>query len=94
MLFTPEKLSSSKVKKLAFCKGVSAWFLSKNRPFWYMIFLSKQSKKEIYFNILDSKESFFDLKSETLPKSKKLAFSKGLVHGFCQKIDLFLICFF
>ena len=56
--------------------------------------MSKQSKKETYFDILDSKESFFDLKSETLVKPKKSAFCKGLVHGFIQKIGLFLVCFF
>ena len=68
MLFTPEKLSSSKVKKRTFCKGLSTWFLAKIRPSSYMFFLSKQSKKETFFDILDSKERFLVLKSETLAK--------------------------
>ena len=59
-----------------------------------MFFLSKQSKKETYFDILDSKECFLDLKGETLVKSKNRHFAKGLVHGFFQKIDLFPDMFF
>ena len=55
-------------KRRTFCKGVSTWFLAKIRPSSYMFFLSKQSKKETYFDKLDSKECFLDLKSETLAK--------------------------
>ena len=42
-------------KKSTFCKGVSPWFLSKNRPFSYMFFLSKKRQKETFFDILDRK---------------------------------------
>ena len=59
-------------KKSTFSKGVSPWFLAKIRPSSYMFFLSKQSKKQTYFDILDSKESFFDLKGEVLKNSKKI----------------------
>ena len=41
-------------------------------------FLSKQSKKQTYFDILDSKECFFDLKSEVLKNSKKWTFCQGV----------------
>ena len=44
-----------KSKKSPFCKGVSPWFLSKNRPFSDMFFLSKESQKETFFDILDRK---------------------------------------
>ena len=53
----------AKSKKSTFCKGVSSWFLSKNRPFSYMLFYSKKSQKETFFYILDRKYSFLDLKS-------------------------------
>ena len=57
MLFRPEKLSSSKVKKKStLCKGVSPCFSSKNRPFSHMFFLSKKSQKETFFDILDRKK--------------------------------------
>ena len=86
----------AKSKKSPFCKEVSPWFLSKNWPFSHIFFFwPKKSQKETFFHILDRKECFLDLKSEVLKNSKKnWHFAKGLVHGFCQKIDLFLICFF
>ena len=87
------KFSQSR-KKSTFCKGVSPWFLSKNRPFSHFFFLTKKSQKEILFHILDRKECFLDLKSEVLKNLKKWTFCRGLVHGFCQKINLSLICFF
>ena len=72
-------------KKSTFSKGVSTWFLAKIRPSSYMFFLSKQSKKETYFDKLDSKECFLDLKSETLAKSKKSLFCKGVSPWFLSK---------
>ena len=62
------KFSQSR-KKATFCKGVSSWFLTKNRRFSYMFFcLRKKGQKETYFHILGSKECFLDLKSEVLAK--------------------------
>ena len=44
-------------KKWTVCKGVSPWFLSKNRPFSHMFcFLDKKRQKQTLFDILDSKE--------------------------------------
>ena len=94
MLFTPEKLSSSKVKKRTFCKGLSTWFLAKIRPSSYIFVLSKQSKKETFFDILDSKERFLVLKSDTLAKSKKSAFCKGVSPWFLSKNRPFSYMFF
>ena len=68
-------------------------FLKKS-TFSSSVLLSKESKKETFFDILDSKECFLDLKSEVLAMSKNRYFAKGLVHGFCQKIDLFPIFLF
>ena len=71
-------------------------FVKKSTFFSYLFFFffSKKSQKETFFDILDSKKCFLDLKSEVLENSKNRNFAKGFVHGFCQKIDLFLICFF
>ena len=68
MLFTPEKLISSKVKKMYILQR--GWYMvfAKIRPSYMFFFVSKQSKKETFFDILDSKECFLDLKSETLAK--------------------------
>ena len=65
-------------------------FLKKS-TFSLSVLLSKESQKETFFDQLDSKECFLDLKSEV---EKNRHFAKGLVHGFCQKIDLFPICYF
>ena len=46
------------------------------------------------FNIMDRKEYSLDQKSEVSKSSEKSSFSKGLVHGFCQKIELFTMCAF
>ena len=86
------KFSQSRIKS-TFCKGVSPWFLSQNRPFSHMFFLSKKSQKETFFDILDRKECFLDHKRKVLKNSKTQHFAKGLVHGFCQKNDLFLTVF-
>ena len=59
-------------KKSTFCKGVSPWFLSKNRPFSHFFFWPKKGKKKTFFDILDRKECFLDLKSEVLKNSKKI----------------------
>ena len=83
-----------KSKKSTFCKGFSPWFLSKNRPFSHMFFLSKKSQKETFFHILDRKEWFLDHKRKVLKNSKKSTFSNGVTPWFLSKTDLFLICFF
>ena len=62
----------AKSKKSTFCKGVSLWFLSKNRPFSYKIFLEQKRKKETFFNILNRKECFLDHKRKVLKNSIKI----------------------
>ena len=39
--------------------------------------------------MLEEKKACFDHKNNKLKKSKNWNFSKGLVHGFGQKLDLF-----
>ena len=81
-------------KKLTFCKGVSPWFLSKIRPFSHMYFWSKKGQKETFFDILNSKECFLDLKREILKTSKKSTFSKGVRPWFLSKKTTFLLYIF
>ena len=83
-----------KSRKSTFCKGVSPWFLSKNRPFSYMFFLSKKSQKQTLFDILDTKEWFLDLKNEVLTKSRKSTFCKGVSPWFLSKNPPFSYVFF
>ena len=46
-------------------------FLQKS-TFSSSVLLSKESQKETFFDQLDSKECFLDVKSEVLTKSKKI----------------------
>ena len=85
----------TKSRKSPFCEGVSPWFLSKNRPFSYIFFiLSKKSKKQTVFDILDRKECFLDLKSEVLRNWKKSKCCKGVSPWFLSKNRPFFHMFF
>ena len=83
-----------KSKKSTFWNGVSPWFLSKNWPVFHIFFFNKERQEETFFDILDRKECFLDHKKKFLDTLKNRHFAKGLVYGFFQKIDLFLIFFF
>ena len=67
-------------------------FLKKSN-FSSSVLLSKESKKETFFDILDSKECFLDLKSEVLKNSKKSAFCKRVSMVFVKKSTFFLYVF-
>ena len=50
---------------------------------------------KVVFEDLGRKEAFLDQKKHQLGKPPKLAFFlKGLVDGFCQKMEIFLIVSF
>ena len=50
---------------------------------------------KVFFEGLGRKEAFLDQKKHQLGKPPKLAFFlKGLVDGFCQKMEIFLIVSF
>ena len=59
-----------------------------------MFFLSKKSQKQTVFDILDRKESFLDLKSKVLKKSRKSTFCKGVSPWFLSKNRSFSNTFF
>ena len=81
-------------KKWTFFKEVSPWILSKNRTFSYPCFSQKLCPKRSFLDILNRKQSFLDQKIKVLTRAKRWTFLKGLVHGLCPKIELFLICLF
>ena len=78
-----------KSEKSTFSKGVSSWFLWKNRMFSHWYFLGKLSQKRFFFDILDGRECFLDQKSEIFKKSEKSKFSKGVGPCFFSKIWIF-----
>ena len=63
MLFRPQKKVLRHPKKSTFCKGVSLWFFSENRPFPHIFFRAKKAKKKQFFYILESKQRFLHLKT-------------------------------
>ena len=70
-------------------------FLSKYRAFYHVGFLGKPMQTTFFFNILDRKKKLFRAEKLTLKKCvKNLHFLMGLVHGSCQKMELFTMCAF
>ena len=47
-----------KSRKLTFSKGVIPWFLSKNRPFSYMFFLTKKARNKQFLIFWIEKNGF------------------------------------
>ena len=84
----------NKCKKSKIFKGVSSWFLAKNRPFSHVRLFGKSSHKRSFFDILDRKECFLDRNINVWKKSKKSKICKGVSPWFLSKIDVFLMCVF
>ena len=74
-----------------FFKEVSPWFLSKNGDFLIFSFYAKQVKKKCFGKVPKEKKFFQTTKPSAEKTTKICMFSKGLVHGFCQKTGDFLI---
>ena len=85
-------------KKWTVCKGVSPWFLSKNRPFPPMFFFWTKKARKKHFLIFwiekKRKECFLDHKRKVLKSSKKSTFSKGVSPWFLSKNQPFSHMFF
>ena len=81
-------------KKSTIFKGVSSWFLAKNRPFLMCIFLGNLATKDRFLIFWIEKNAFQTgiVKFEKDAKNRK--FAKGLVQGFCPKMDVFSQRFF
>ena len=83
----------TKSKNIDILEGVSPWLLSKNRPF-LCLFFNKKSQQEHFLIFWIGNKAFWTWKVKFSQSPKKNRhFAKGLVYGFCQKIDLFLIFF-
>ena len=56
--------------------------------------MSKKARKKHFLMFCIEKNAFQSKKKDFYKILKNRHFAKGLVHGFCQKIGLFLISFF
>ena len=63
--------------------------LVKKSNFLPCVLFSKPRRKRLLFNLMERNEYFLEQKSEVSKTSEKSNFSKGLVHGFCPKNELF-----
>ena len=69
-----------------FLKGVTPWFLSKNRDFLLFSFYAKWMKKKCFFEGSENKEAFLEQNNIVSKNHQKFCiFSKGLVFFFLSK---------
>ena len=83
-----------RAKKWTLFKGVSPSILSKNRTFSYRRFSQKSYQKRSFLTLWKEKNDFKRRKLKFEKGPKYGHFPKGLVHGFCPKIELSLFAFF
>ena len=94
MLFRPRKISSKKLLTMDILQRGQSMVFVKKSTFSLSVLLSKESQKETFFDLLDRKEFFLDLKAEVLTQSKKSTFCKGVSPWFLLKNRLFSHMFF
>ena len=66
-----------KSKNWHFSKGVNPWFWSKNGHFFNFFFLSNIGQENVFYYILEGKNTFLGYKKKKFNKSKNWHFSKG-----------------
>ena len=62
----------------------------KKLKFFHVLSLSKIDREKLFSDVLGKKEAIKDYKNDRLRKTQNSNFSKGLVHGFGQKFEIFL----
>ena len=78
-----------KSKNWHFSKGVNPWFRSKNDHFSNFFFLGKIGQENVFYDILERKNTFLGYKNKKFKKSKNCIILKGLIHGFWTKMSFF-----
>ena len=93
MVFQALKTRSSKSQKIEiFSKGLVHGFRPK-LVFFHVFFKGNIGQENVFYDILERKNSFQALKTRSSKSRKIEIFSKGLVHGFQLKLAIFP-CFF
>ena len=64
--------------------------LIKNWQFFHLFIKSKIGQENVFENVLGRKKALPEYKNKKLKKSKIGIFPKALVHGFGQKMAIFL----
>ena len=61
----------------------------KNWAFFHGFFLGNIGQENVFYDILERKNTFLGYKNKKFKKSKNCIILKGLIHGFCTKISFF-----
>ena len=75
-----------KTKNWHFSKGVKPSFWSKNGHFSKLFFLGNMGQENVFYDILQPKNSFLGYKNQKFKSQKIDIFPKGLAHGLGPKI--------
>ena len=81
-------------KNCLFCKGVNPWFWSNNGRFSNFFFLGKIGHENVFYDILEGKNTFQGYENKKLKKSKNCFFFKGVNPWFWSKNGHFFNYFF
>ena len=68
--------------------------LAQNWAFFKLFSLGNIGHKNVFYNILEPKTTFWAGKTKTLKDRKIDIFPKGLIHGFGAKLNTFQTVFF
>ena len=95
MPFQAIKTRSSKSRIIGiFPRGLTHGFRRKMAIFPRFFLLGNIGQENVFYDILQQKNSFLGYKKKKFKKSKNWHFSKGLTHGFGQKMATFPTFFF
>ena len=89
-----KNMTSKKSKNWHFSQGVNPWFWSKNGHFSNFFSIGNIGQENVFYDILEGKNTFLGYKNIKSKKSKNWHFSKGLTHGFAPKMAIFPTFFF
>ena len=81
--FKNKKLKKSKNWHIS--KGDNSWFWSKKGPFFQLLFLGTIGQENVFYDILEQKNTFVGFKNKKLKKSKNWHISKGDNSWFWSK---------
>ena len=95
MIFRPENWSSIKCQKQHFSEGLVHGFCPKIELFSFGFFWCYQLRQKRFFFLYSwQTRMILDQKVNVLKGAKNRHFPKGIIHRFCPKIEIFLICVF
>ena len=80
-----KKKKLKKSKNWHFSKEVNPWFWSKNGHFSNLFFLGNIGQENVFYDILERKNTFLGYKNKKFKKSKNWHFSKGVNPWFWSK---------